>query len=43
MLHLDSYYWVLILPAALFALWAQMRVQSTFNRYSRVKSEAKRS
>lgn len=30
----DIYYFVLIIPAMLFALWAQARVSSTFNRYS---------
>ena len=30
----DIYYFVLIIPAMLFALWAQMKVSSTFNRYS---------
>ena len=28
------YYFVLIIPAMLFALWAQVKVSSTFNRYS---------
>ncbi|MDY4191857.1 MAG: zinc metallopeptidase [Oscillospiraceae bacterium] len=35
MFYFDYYYWILILPAALFAMWAQMRVQSTFRRYSK--------
>lgn len=30
----DIYYFVLIIPAMLFALWAQAKVSSTFNRYS---------
>ena len=30
----DIYYFVLIIPAMLFALWAQVKVSSTFNRYS---------
>ena len=33
---LDSYYWILIVPAMLLAVWAQMRVQSTFSKYERV-------
>lgn len=36
--YVDKYYWILILPAALFAMWAQMRVSGTFNKYSRVAS-----
>ena len=34
----DRYYWILIVPAMIFAMWAQMRVSSTFNRYSKVGS-----
>ena len=30
----EIYYFVLIIPAMLFALWAQVKVSSTFNRYS---------
>ena len=30
----DSYYWLLVLPAMIFALIAQTRVNSTFQRYS---------
>ena len=33
---IDVYYIVLVLPALFFALWAQARVNSAFNRYSRV-------
>ena len=33
----DIYYLVLILPAMLLGLWAQARVDSTFNRYSHVR------
>lgn len=36
--YFDRYYWILIIPAALFAMWAQMRVSSTFQKYSRVPS-----
>lgn len=36
--YFDRYYWILIVPAMLFAMWAQMRVSSTFNRYSKVGS-----
>lgn len=34
----DMSYLVLVLPAVLLALWAQMRVSSTFGRYSQVRS-----
>lgn len=37
-MYFDPYYWVLIVPSMLFALWAQMMVSSTFNKYSRVMS-----
>ena len=36
--YFDRYYWILIVPAMIFAMWAQMRVSSTFNRYSKVGS-----
>ena len=36
--YLDRYYWILIIPTMLFAFWAQSRVSSTFNKYSRVMS-----
>jgi uncharacterized protein len=32
--------WLLILPAFLFALWAQSRVQSAYQKYSRVHSRS---
>ncbi len=32
--RIDSYYVILVLPALFFALWAQARVKSTFNKYS---------
>ncbi len=35
---IDVYYIVLVLPALFFALWAQARVNSAFNRYSRVRT-----
>ena len=34
----DSYYWILVVPAMLLAVWAQMRVQTTFSKYERVFS-----
>lgn len=32
----DTWYWMLTLPALIFSVWAQYRVQSTFRRYARV-------
>ncbi len=34
----DMYYVVLVLPCLLLAMWAQARVNSTFNRYSQVRN-----
>lgn len=36
--YFDRYYWILIVPAMLFAMWAQARVSSTYKKYSRVIS-----
>ena len=36
---IDVYYIILVLPAMFFALWAQARVNSAFNRYSRVYTD----
>ena len=36
--YYDPYYWMLLVPAMLIALLAQINVSSTFNRYSRVVS-----
>ena len=35
---MDIYYLVFILPAMIIALWAQIKVKSTFSRYSEVYS-----
>lgn len=35
---IDMYYIVLVLPCIVLAMWAQMRVKSTFNQYSRVRN-----
>mgnify|MGYP001051067550 CR=1 FL=1 len=35
---IDMYSIVLVLPCVLFAFWAQSKVNSTFNRYSRVQN-----
>lgn len=34
--YVDPYYWMLLVPAMLIAAWAQVRVNSTFRRYSTV-------
>ena len=34
--YFDPYYWVILMPAFLLALLAQLNVSSTFNRYSRI-------
>lgn len=36
--YFDTYYLVLVMPAILFALYAQSKVKSTFNKYLRVRS-----
>ncbi|MBO5409124.1 MAG: zinc metallopeptidase [Clostridia bacterium] len=36
---LDMTYVVFVLPALLLAMWAQARVSSTFNRYSKIASQ----
>jgi hypothetical protein len=38
MMMLDKYWFVLVLPTVLIGLWAQMRMQSAFNRASRIPS-----
>jgi len=36
--YYDYYYLILVIPALLIAMWAQFKVQSTFNKYSRVQA-----
>ena len=36
--YYDYYYLVLVIPALLIAMWAQFKVQSTFNKYSKVQA-----
>lgn len=36
MYYFDPYYFLIVVPALLLGLWAQSRVKSTYNRYSRV-------
>lgn len=35
----DMYYLILVMPALIFAMWAQFNVTSTFKKYSKVPSE----
>lgn len=37
-MYFDMYYVVLVLPCVIFAMWAQWRVGSTFDRYAKVYS-----
>lgn len=37
-MYIDPYYFILVLPAMVLALWAQARVKTTFNKYSRVST-----
>lgn len=37
-MFIDKYYIILVLPALIFAMWAQARVSGTFNRFSKVKT-----
>ncbi len=36
--YYDYYYLILIVPALLIATWAQFKVNSTFNKYSKIKA-----
>ena len=36
--YYDYYYLILIVPALLIAMWAQFKVQSTFNKYSKMRA-----
>ncbi|MBP8856166.1 MAG: zinc metallopeptidase, partial [Oscillospiraceae bacterium] len=38
--HFDYYYLILVVPALLIAAWAQMKVSSTFNRYSHASTRS---
>ena len=35
---IDIYYLILVIPAMLFSMWAQARVNSTFNKYSKQRT-----
>ena len=34
----DIYYFILIIPALLFGLWAQSQVNTNFNKYSQIRT-----
>ncbi|MEG2053503.1 MAG: zinc metallopeptidase [Oscillospiraceae bacterium] len=36
-MYFDPYYFILVIPAMLIALWAQIKVKSTFARYNNVR------
>lgn len=36
--YFDSYYLVLVVPALIFAMWAQFKVKSTYRKYAKVGS-----
>lgn len=36
--YYDYYYLILVIPAILIAMWAQVKVQTTFNKYSKVRA-----
>lgn len=38
----DTGFWILVLPAMAFALWAQSRVKGTFRRWSTVPSQGRK-
>lgn len=38
MFWMDGYYLILVVPALLLALWAQVKVNTTFNRYNAVRN-----
>ncbi|MCL4248996.1 MAG: zinc metallopeptidase [Anaerolineae bacterium] len=38
-MYLDPMYFILVLPALLLTMWAQQRIRSTYNKWSRVANE----
>ncbi len=42
MFYFDSYYFILVLPAILISLFAQIKVKSTFNKYSQIMAGTSR-
>ena len=38
-IYIDSSYIIFVLPALLFAFYAQFKVKNTFNKYSRVSNK----
>ena len=37
MFHLDYYYMILVVPTIILSLWAQIKVKSTFAKYSKIQ------
>ncbi len=37
-MYFDMYYLILVIPAMIFSMWAQVKVNSTFNKYSKVRT-----
>lgn len=37
-MYFDVYYLILVIPAMIFSMWAQAKVNSTFNKYSKVRT-----
>ena len=37
-MYFDMYYLILVVPAMIFSMWAQAKVNSTFNKYSKVRT-----
>ena len=35
---IDTYYLILVIPAMIFSMWAQAKVNSTFKRYSQQRT-----
>ncbi|TYQ15626.1 UNVERIFIED_CONTAM: hypothetical protein Cloal_2097 [Acetivibrio alkalicellulosi] len=38
-IYMDRYYILLVIPAVIFSLYAQFKVKSTFNKYSRISNK----
>jgi len=39
-MHFDPIYWLFILPGVLIGIWAQMKLSSAYDKYSRVGTES---
>ncbi len=40
MLYFDYTYLLLVLPAVIFAMWAQFNVKGTFNKYAKIRTQS---